>query len=982
MGFSPYNDFVRLITLGRFELEGSNFQRPKALLLLSYLAIEGKQTRRHVADLFWSGHENALGNLSMTLSRLRKALPNVIEADESSVWTTIQTDVQTLHKALQKQDYQQVLKLYQGAFFEAVAIRNLSNELEEWLYEVRESTADDARRAWLALAEEKARQGKFELAATYAETAYHQRYANEPDPDDLSRIYVLMQAGQNTLAKKVAKEADYYGLELNQTPEEAQHLLQERASETKAEEPKLPNRKTSFIGRDLELAQISNLLTKPEQQLISLVGVGGVGKSRVALQLAKAQQTIFEELYFVPLETVAESASLLASIAEVIGLKPEQNPLVQLVDHIADKRVLLVLDNIEHLLKAAPDLSQLVQQCSKLKLLVTSRERLNLEEETIFVLEGLNYPSEEKTESLENFAAISLFVERACQANPNFVATKENAGDIATICKYLEGSPLGIELAAIWVKSLSCKEIAEEIKINLDFLETNLRNVNDRHKSIRAVFEYSWQLLEGSEQSKLRKLSVLQGSFSKDAAKEIAGASFRDLASFIDKSLLQTSDVGKFAFHPLVHQYLSEKLSLVEDEKLATEEAHCLYFLRFIKQHKGSKTHKLRESHFNLTDNFANLHRAWVWAIEQNKVNALKESALGHGCQVYSDKNNPNLDNLTQALESMDNHTEHEAALGYALILQAEYQYVLGLNHDIARAFTKRGLSLLRPLNEYQGIIRGLLLLGIFAQMYDGDYELAKHHLSEALQLARHYDDTQLGDLLWRLCFVYRTWGDFDESLSLMRQALAEVRQCGDEHGETAVLLLLGSFLVYNDYSQEGIAYLKEALSKGKKLEHFILHGIYADLARAHYKLGYYKAAEAVLKEALPISRTPDVLGLFSRVKLKMQAFDEAEHFLKQALAVDLQAIQPLLSSLAHSLLFTGELLAAKGFHENAAEIFSLIINHPHTERRDKDDACQCLEAVRSKLSQTDYYEALERGKTLDLEASARAFLEHGFIPT
>ena len=195
-----------LKTLGELKLEGSDFQRPKALLLLVYLALEGQKERRHLAELFWPSHDNALGNLAMTLSRLRKVVSKDLEADEIFAQTTLLTDVDDFQLALEHKEWSRITNLYQGGFLEGIDTSQSGIEVEEWIYEKREHFASLARYALICSAEEKAKQQHFSQAAQEATKAYHLRYAPEPETEDLKRLYLLLQADQHPTAQTFKKK--------------------------------------------------------------------------------------------------------------------------------------------------------------------------------------------------------------------------------------------------------------------------------------------------------------------------------------------------------------------------------------------------------------------------------------------------------------------------------------------------------------------------------------------------------------------------------------------------------------------------------------------------------------------------------------------------------------------------------------------------------------------------------------------------------
>ena len=261
------------------------------------------------------------------------------------------------------------------------------------------------------------------------------------------------------------------------------------------------------------------------------------------------------------------------------SLQGQVDLLTQIADQIGPKNILLILDNYEHLIESATLPVQVLHNCPNLKILVTSRERLNVEEEYVLNLKGLELPTKESDfEDVQLFEGIKLFVQRARKTRLDFRLTPETLPYAITICRMVSAYPLGIELAAVWIRMMPLIEIAKEIKKNLDFLATSSRSIKERHQSIRATFEHSWNLLSPKEREVLRKLSVFKGGFTIKAAQEVANATLSVLASLVDKSLIRTVVDGRYDRHLLIYQYTHEKLVNIPEELFETQKSHCKYF--------------------------------------------------------------------------------------------------------------------------------------------------------------------------------------------------------------------------------------------------------------------------------------------------------------------------------------------------------------------------------------------------------------------
>lgn len=395
----------------------------------------------------------------------------------------------------------------------------------------------------------------------------------------------------------------------------------------------LPIQSTSIVGRDEELAELRNLLSDPQVRLVTILGPGGIGKTRLALEVAVAQLPNFSQgVYFVDLVPVQSAVSIVSSIAQALNFSLDDNrePKQQLFDYVREKQILLVLDNFEHLLDGASLIGNLLQVASKLKILVTSRTKLSLQSEQLFLLKGLDYSEEKRIISKDatHSNAVELFLQSAHRAQPDFAPTKDDLSAIAQICHLVQGIPLGIILAATWVELLTPVEIATEIRQNLDFLETDLRDLPERQQSLRAVFNYSWQLLSQREREIFQALSVFRGSFTRQAAQEVTGASLKDLMAFSHKSLLNQVSVGHYELHQLLRQYTGEKLTQDSTNNEAVLDRHSKFYANAIQQWSTDwKSPRSLQAQAGIRINRANILAAWEWAVVHQKVEYIDQLA-------------------------------------------------------------------------------------------------------------------------------------------------------------------------------------------------------------------------------------------------------------------------------------------------------------------------------------------------------------------
>ncbi|RMH40250.1 MAG: SARP family transcriptional regulator, partial [Alphaproteobacteria bacterium] len=320
----------------------------------------------------------------------------------------------------------------------------------------------------------------------------------------------------------------------------------------------LPLSTTRFVGREAEQTHLLHRLADPHYRLITLVGAGGMGKTRLAVEVGRQMALNFPDgAWFVPLDAVPpEAEAIERAVGEAMGLAEGDKPLTgaQALALLRDKQALLILDNCETALDGLDFLPEWLRRAPHIAVLATSREPLNFQAESVVVLAGLPLGDGAGT-------AETLFAERAQMARADFAVTAENQPHIRRICQLVDGSPLGIALAAAWVRRRSLAQIADGIGQSLDLLSTRLRDVDPRHRNMRAVFEASWRLLAPQEQAVLAALSVFPAPFAAEAAAQVAGADLFTLDGLCEKSLLvQQPEQERYAWHTLVRRFAAEKL--------------------------------------------------------------------------------------------------------------------------------------------------------------------------------------------------------------------------------------------------------------------------------------------------------------------------------------------------------------------------------------------------------------------------------------
>lgn len=582
-----------LRTLGGLELSGSGLSRPKPLLLLAYLCAEGVKKRRDLAELFYLGTSSPLASLRVALKQLRDEAEGAVETTDTDVRALLESDVGRLLRALEIRDDEVATALYQGPFLEGNFVRD-NTELEEWVYATREYLAEQVRAAYIRLADGCAEEGKAGAAARFAEKAYRLAGAPAPGPEVLAHLHTLLWVGGSVLASQIEKEAAGYGLTFYPGTAYLGTAVRTSAPEVQTARRTAPHNLLKagnmFVGRTLELQRIADLIAKPEVRVLTLLGLGGMGKTRLALEAAQQllDSGAFEDgVFAVYLEAVTQPGQLAAHIAEAVELAQSERSLEALCERLRDRELLLILDNFEQLLPHAKVLSVLSARCSRLKLLVTSRSQLDLDEEWVLELTGLAVPEMDTPTPLGMSApqeAMDLFVQRAKRARLEFALDKTNVTSVLSVCRLVQGSPLGIELAAAWIKIMSPAAIVLELERSLDILTSHQPHRSKRHTSIRASFETSWQNLTPLEQRSLSHLCIFPADFSREAANEVAGATIPHLMSLAQKSMLRMRAEGRYDLHPLLRRFGLEKLAQDARALRFAGRQHARYYRQFVAQ--------------------------------------------------------------------------------------------------------------------------------------------------------------------------------------------------------------------------------------------------------------------------------------------------------------------------------------------------------------------------------------------------------------
>ena len=578
----------------------------------------------------------------------------------------------------------------------------------------------------------------------------------------------------------------------------------------------LPGYTAPFFGREKELLQIISLLGDPTCRLVTLVGPGGIGKTRLAIEAARQYGDTYQrDVYFVSLQPLTSPDLILPAVAAALSFQffPGSEPKQQLLDFLRDKSQLLVMDNFEHLLDGVDLLADILQAAPAVKCLVTSRERLNIQEEWGLSLEGLSFPEEEAQELLESYSAVRLFAQRARQFQVNF-SLEGNEQAVEQICRSVEGMPLGLELAATWLRVMSCPQIAEHLGSSIDFLTTPLRNVAERHRSLRTVFEQSWKLLTTDEQTVLMRLSVFHGGFDLDAAKQVTGASLPMLAGLADKSLIRLMGNQRYDLHELLRQYAEQALEATGTAD-TSHAAHSSYYLHFVAQRDADiKGRRQQTGLYELRMNLENIRPSLLWAVEHEEYDLITTPVLD--CLVNLGEIGALSFEMLMLLKQIEIGLVAKLMSPDALLLdqvairRERLNFLAGtkIDHErlevILERARQRGDSgeiayCLWFLGDYNGVTRDLV-----TQL--GRYEEA-HQLWRAVGDEFNLAHSWVG--LGAVCFALNRIG---EGFDALRESVHIRRRIGDLSNLAFSLVMLGHFCVLQGRLSEAERDIDEAL--------------------------------------------------------------------------------------------------------------------------------------------------------------------------
>ncbi len=620
--------FVQLLGVPKVSFDNLEvvFLSDKRFFLLSYLAFKADWVSRdQLALLFFEDSDSvtARKNLRHLLSRVRSLTWVNLESSGEQVRWLVQSDVAEFQILLSSHRHLEALDVYHGQFLSGLYPD--PPEFSDWLEQEREALHNAYRDAALFAAKQLMAESKFDVAQKIG----FQVLATDPLSEDMLQVLLTCAAQTGSRLKALKAFESFKTMlrqDLNLSPLEItkQLALELNQKETKImiplEKSKLQNfpvQPSAFVGRDVDLSEIGSLFAQPQVRLLTLVGAGGMGKTRLAIEVAREQAVHFADgVVFVPLAGVDD---LVAATIAALNLPAQSTELKLgfLKNYLAPNNLLLVLDNLEHLLEQATSILELLAAAPSVRILTTSREALNVQAEYLVDVMGLDVPKTD-AQQIEIFDSVQLFLRNAKRVNPQFILEPKDHEFVILICQLLQGSPLAIELASHWLRVLNPEQVAEEIRSSMDFLTINQPDVPLRHRSMRAVFNASWQLLSPDQQLVLAKMSLLPNGFTLESLGKVAKASPSILFGLVNKSLV-TRNNNRFLIHEVIRQYSQQQLEPMQQEAAMLElSLLCQSWAQNLAAHNPKRSGAENVEQFE--QEFENISAALEWTMQTKPV--------------------------------------------------------------------------------------------------------------------------------------------------------------------------------------------------------------------------------------------------------------------------------------------------------------------------------------------------------------------------
>jgi predicted ATPase/DNA-binding SARP family transcriptional activator len=1056
----------KLFLLGppRLERDGElvRINRRKALALLCYVAVTDQTHRREtLATLFWPDTATALAHsyLRRDLSVLNKELgPGCLDVDRDQVGPAreggagagLWVDVNHFRRLLQECETHdhpsdetcpqcmpllgEAVALHRGDFMTGFSLPD-SSGFDDWQLFEQETLRRELTTAIHALVRGHSAQGEYEAGIAYTrrwlqlapwdEKAHRQLMVLLTWDGDRSAALRHYHECVRVLEDELDQPPDGATLKLYEAIRDGQPPTPPVLAESPAPPPPpvvvgraLPPASTPFVNRASELAEIEELLVhEPACRLLTLVGPGGIGKTRLALQAASQVLDAFPSgVQPVPLAPIQSADLLIPTIAYALGLvfQGRLQPQAQLFNYLREKVILLLLDNFEHLLEGAELLPKILEQAPGVKLIVTSRVRLNLRAEWVRHVQGLDYPTTDDLElapaldeavsgmvlkatggvSSQGYSSVRLFLESVRRVVPDFHLSQEERVAVVRICRLVEGMPLGLELAAAWARVIPILEIEQEIRRSLDFLSTEMRDVPARHRDLRAVFEQSWRLLSENEQQVIGKLSVFQGGFDRPAAEQVAGATPFVLAALVDKSMVRTYSSGNFDMHELLRQFATERLGSTPGAHQEARDRHCTHFAVYLQEREKLLKGAQQQTALNeIAANIDNVRAAWRWAIENDKVTeigqGLESLHLFYYARGWVHEGHDALRDAAAKLEPADSPGA-KRVLGRLLARQGRFAYRLGMHREAGELARKSLVLFGQAGTDADADTRRDKAFGLFCLSAvlrgDGEYQEAHRLCQQSYDLFRESGDRPgMAMALKLLGIISGSLETYAEAQRQLQEALELYQDIGDPYGIANTLNDLAVVSAGLDQYASVRRFHRECLTIRRQIGD--LWGIGTTLNNLGY-LAYldkdYSSAKELLQESLLIQREigdqyhiANCLNNLGAAACALGEQQDAAEHLHKALQIAFEiGASPLVLEIMGEI---GALLATTetGDGTQAAKLLAFVRHHPLTDGWTRERAERVLAQLAPDLPLDAVATAREKGQAGELAEIVVDVLSH-----
>jgi len=881
--------------LGPISILGENLQplkfrssRDQALLI--YLATEsglGISTHRRekLMNLLWADftQKSAQVNLRQALYHLRKtvaAIPQpaggdsipILLSDRQTVQFnqaySINLDIAEFTRLLKdhQDGWPQAVELYRGDFLSDFYLPD-SNPFEDWAVTRRESFRLQVLDALTGLAAIKLEERSYLEAEHYArqqleldrlrENAYRQLMTALAHTGQRSQALVLFDSCRKLLqtelgidpsAETVMLYEDIRSERLNRGGVLGEistghgEPIDVRCAPVRARIVNLPIQPTPLIGRESELAKLDEMISDPDIRLITIVGPGGIGKTRLAIAAGECQLSeespFTDGVIFLSLAPLDSPDQIIPTMAEGLdfhfetGDRQTRTPRQQLYNFLHPRRLLIIMDNFEHLLEGVDLVTNLVSTAPGLVIIATSQERLHLQQEQVYPIRGLEIPARDdishKVQKIIEFSAVKFFLKCAKRIQPNYELTTGDINPLHQICQLVEGMPLALELAASWVNLLSLSDIAAEIQQGLAILQAEQRDMPRRHWNMRAVFDGTWKRLTELERRIFSQISVFRGGFDRQAAQAVTNASLPLLAGLVDKSLLSYDKVeDRYRIHELLRQYAADKLAGYESAEAQVRGEHSDYYCRWLSEREADlRGECYRVTLTEIESDIENVRTAWSWAVAKRNIGQIETAT----------------DSLGRIYESLGRYQEGEQAIHEAV--------------DALWELSPPNTAPEHPqtASETKLLIR-LLTWGATYQSKMGMSDNASQLLSKGLKLL---DSSVLEghDIRKEKAFIFSQRGDinrdFDPVMAyeILMESAELYRDLGDQRHLAYVLNVSGNIARFRGMYEYAYRLLEECREIEQKLDDpRLIARTLTDLSMVAYSKGDLKKGEILARQ-------------------------------------------------------------------------------------------------------------------------------------